>query len=272
MAELKKLTDFALSQIDKKFNFADFERRVYTKHVKEIKRAIVAGKMIDNIITVHKKNGDKWNVIDGQHRLVALKALYTERNLTTYTLYLRILDDKKIADREAYIAINTGKALTIKDMLKVYDDGSNPFFNELKGVCSHYGSTNTLPYVAALFGYAYTKTSQVFRSKEDIEENIADVKPWDAARIHQFINTMYFVFGRDTRSQYYKAVVFRNLMKVFFEHYKAFVEGDKNFEKFCKKLTNDRYIYANQTIRNNEVSAQMYSYLKNKALSYLGEE
>ena len=266
--KILKISNLALSTIKDKFDTAEFERKIYASHIKNIKKAILDNKLVDNIITVHakKKNG-KYQVIDGQHRLCALKALFTERKMLSYTVYVRIVDD--IEDREAYLAINRGKPLSAKDILKVYDDGKSPFFSELRQQCSHYGAKNKLSFAEALYAYGYAKSGCIYSKKEDVAKYVCDITNWECCRIAQCLGMVYASFGKDTSQYHYKAVIFRNIMRIFFDHYKEFTEGRKHFDKFLKKIANDKYLYANQAMRSVEAAEQIYYYLKSKVNSYL---
>ena len=265
--KLQKLTGFPLVQIDENFHISDFERKLYPSHVRGIKKAIMDGTLVDNVITVHVKKGGKWDVIDGQHRLVALKALLAEKKLRTYSLYIR--KAVNIKERDAYLAINKGKSLNHKDILKSYDDGKIYFFTGLNDVCSHYGGINTLPFVDLLYAYAYSKSGNPFARRENIAKYVCDIEDYEIKRLNTMIHDAYMVFGRNTKLYYYRAVIFRNLVRIYFEHFEDFQRSDKIFQKFLKKLRDDRFLYANQTMKSVESYGQVYFYLKNKIDKYM---
>jgi hypothetical protein len=77
-----------------KFEVAKFERQVYKSHFNRLKRAIINGELLDNVLTVIP-SGNRYRIIDGQHRIEALKmALATKSELSDYPLPVSILNLK----------------------------------------------------------------------------------------------------------------------------------------------------------------------------------
>lgn len=153
--ELVVYTKFHLSGIDREFKIADFERAVKQKHMLQIADAIMARKLYDPIITVmaRKKETEPYVVIDGQHRVTAMKYLYAEGRLAEYTFVVRVLHAED--ERHAYRMLNNGKPLTSYDLLKSYDDGSVAFFQQLRDYCAHYKTTHKVPYSMIAYAYSY---------------------------------------------------------------------------------------------------------------------
>lgn len=266
--EIRDLGKFDLSQLYEQFKIATFERRVYNQHVVRLKKGIMSGRLVDNVITVFKNgNSKKWTVIDGQHRILSLWQLYEEGNITSFHLTLRIIDAKNEKEaRQIYMSLNAGKSLTAKDSLKAFDDGTVPFFNELKTVCTHEGSLKAIPYYNVLSALHYIKNQDNQLRIVIIEDFLKTIEGWEASRMCQLVNMLYEIFGKDIHQEIFLANIFRPLARVYYEEFKDMKE--KKFRTFVRSLIGDHTIKANAGQRTIENFDTMYTYFKKKYEGY----
>ena len=104
----KKLV-FTILNIDD-IQIHDYERTISEEHLKKLMAAISKTGVYIDPITVFKDNRGKYFVLNGQHRLLAMKRLGYEQ------IPCIIFDDPEIAKN--IIALNTEKAPDIRDMAK----------------------------------------------------------------------------------------------------------------------------------------------------------
>lgn len=240
-------------------NIANFERKVNKKHLGELKQAVLNGDLQDNVITVLKKEGH-YDVIDGQHRLMAVQELHKEDPSFSYKLILRVLEGDAL---NAYLCINKGKPLSANDYTKAIDDGYNrnvPFFNELREYCTHYGSTNKVKYSTALSCYSYAIKEGFLRTlrKEDYSATILNIQRHDLIKLKSFMYDYKLIFGKDVREWYYRKIIMANLMKIYFNNFTKIV----NFQKFMKKIAKDQWLKHNSVIYNTDAFIETYMYIE----------
>ena len=268
--EMKELSNFALSQIPNKFRVADFARKQYTHHTRRIMKAIMEGKLYDNVITVLDTNDEKYLIIDGQHRLAALKSLYEEDKLRGFTIFLRIC--KGVKDKEIYLNINKAKAMTSSDYFKVFDDGTRPFFTDLSRLCSHYGDKNHLKFSHVLSAMSYSKIGDATANRETMEAILNKIDKYEISTVRNILEDMKYVFGNDVRVCFFKSSMLKNIMKVYFSNEEKILKSEKkNFQGFLKKLTNDRFIQTTAVIRHADGMLQLHQYLEGKLNKYFDE-
>jgi hypothetical protein len=177
------LDNYDLSNLDLEFRLADFEREPVQSHWMKIVFAIRNGTLFDNVITVmdRKDEGGAYIVIDGQHRYMALKYLYEEGELDTYSIVLRVLHT--VAARDAYRLLNAGRPLVSDDILKSYDDGSVLTFNKFRPYCVFFMThPNKLSYSLVIKTMGYATSASVSGGGGDRERLVKlalNAKPGD---------------------------------------------------------------------------------------------
>lgn len=265
----KELINFPLRDIWKKFEIADFERRIYRIHVRNIKKAILEGKLLDRTISVWKDGSNgKYYVIDGQHRIAALSELFGEGKLRSFSLILQIIRAKDSSEaREIYILLNKGKGLIPAEILKVYDDGNNPFFVSLGQLCTHYRTKKTLSFWDALVAYRYSNAKTIkttFIVKDNIGDVVENIEKWEIIRMAQFISSLYNHVGRNTKLFIYKAIVLRNLCRVFWENFEN--PNSRRYQSFLKKISLDKHLRNVSSERSGESYKSVYNYIIGRCL------
>lgn len=258
--EIIDLGKFDLSRLYEKFQVASFERRIYPAHTKRIIKAVVCGSLTDNIITVF---GNKvWHVIDGQHRIAALWHLYNEGKLKSYKLMVRKIDVASEEEaRQIYLSINAGKALTITDILKAYDDGKVLFFNEFRDLCTHDGTVRNLKFISVFQAICYAKGIGN-RRKDDLEEALQDVGLPEIAKMKELVSLLYNITGRNTKNNIFYANIFRPLAKLYFDEFKGL--DYRAWSRFVASLMTDQTVKMNIGQWTEENLIMLYDYLRAK--------
>jgi len=263
-----ELQEFELNRISQsKFIVASFERRIYPRHLNQIRVAIQAGRMHDTIITVIPE-GNRFRILDGQHRFSAMMTLLKTKEFDSIPIYLRIMKKVKGEEngRDVYLALDSGKPLTIRDILKVYDDGKQPFFNKLRMSCNHYGSKENLTFAGVLAAYHYAVSGDPFFTRDHVKDAIGNMTEDDVHRLAYVITNMYTVLGRPREQFIYKAICFRNIVKVIWTRPELITKQGK-FQSFLKKLATDSFLQTNSTER----AIEAYKVVGNYMLGKLGE-
>jgi hypothetical protein len=259
---LKQFDNLDLSQVKNMFEEAFFERQLYKSHVKQIKEAIIKRKLYDRIITVMPVDS-KYKIIDGQHRLEALFELYKEGILKSYPLTLRIIHAKNEKEaRYIYLALDSSKSLTARDVLKVFDDGTVPFFNNLREYCHHYKTQTYISYLEMLGAYNWATTNLIdIPARNKFEETVTSIENFNIERLNLFIKSMYGIYGRNTSNFHFRASIFRSLCKVFFKHFDE-INFDKKWVRFLLSITTNDYLQRNSIERSQEGVKAIYQFLE----------
>jgi len=200
--EIHKLKAFKLANLWAIFKIADFERITSEFHTDEIRTAIIHNKFFDPFVRgyVDKKG---FNVIvDGQHRLAALWFLAKYYGLKEYDLYFL---EYSVGDaREIYRGLNSGKALNLKNVLKSYDEGGHPFFNQLKDILSHDDNTRDWAYAEALACLAFAKTGNKGLGKQTIKAVLETVTDFDITFIREYTKALKMTMPTKERGQQFR--------------------------------------------------------------------
>jgi hypothetical protein len=223
--------------------------------------------MIDNVITVIPDE-NRFKIIDGQHRYWAWVSLLSDKIIDEVNLHLRILDELEYLKdgRQTYLALDSSKPLTGKDILKVYDDGKNKFFILLSQLCNHYGDTKTLSFFEVLAGYFYATTGNNGFQRLDIETAVKNITPEDIHKLGFVISNLYTIVGRDTNHFIYRAIILRNIVKFLFESSELMKKQNK-FQNLLKEFMKDTFLQQNVKVaRTVEAYDIIYSYMVKKLL------
>lgn len=235
--ELLVLKNFELSKIDKTFAIADFERDVKRNHVAEIAQAIMEARMYDPLITVVLVKG-KYEIIDGQHRITALKMLYEQGDLKRYTIIVKVLVGMDA--RQAYRSLNSGKPLTVDDVLKSYDDGKIPFFNELRDFCVFYPThTSKIPYSLVIRAYGYA-TNKELNHRERVIRATLHLKDRELEKTRRCMLMIQAAINIDPRKPAFKVLLFWNLVRIYWRWYEDKEEFTDRYVAFVKRVADNK--------------------------------
>lgn len=223
------MNDFDLSKIPLKFEMSSFQRKQSTPHVYRIVESMINNKFFDNTIRCVRKNKGKYEVIDGQHRLKALWILYKQYGITHYTIIMQYFKDDQA--REVFRKINSGKRLTTADHLKTLDDGSYPFFEELRSMCSHSTQRNLPSYMSMLnaFIYRLTKSSRPVKVHE-LEETLEKITDQELVHMYRVARATSTIYQKTMSYRVYSAGITRILFRIGFEN-------DLSHQEYCKLIT-----------------------------------
>lgn len=152
-------------------------RKAKLRQSTKIIEAILNNRFYDNIIRCVKLKDGKYEVIDGQHRLKALWRLYDEYGIRNYTIIMQLFESEE--SREVFRRLNSGKRLTPSDHLKTLDGQGFTFFDELRGIATHYRTKTNIQYISLLNCEHYyktkdTKTVHITEMKNSVSEIDSD--------------------------------------------------------------------------------------------------
>lgn len=247
-----------------KFIVAGFERKIYSRHLGKIREAIKEGNLHDTVITVIPEN-NRYRIIDGQHRFAAMVKLLENKDFKDIPIFLRIVNnvESEESGREVYLALDSGKPLTIRDILKIFDDGKHPFFNLLRTLCNHYGTGEYMTYAEILAAYEYAISGDPFFSKDKVKDSVERMTQEEVYKLAYVLSNIYTVVGRPKDQFIYKSICFRNIVKVIWEN-PVLITKQGKFQTFLKKVANDSFLQTNSGERAVEVYAVVYNYMMEK--------
>ena len=116
---------------------------------------MAANEFFNNILSVIQKRNGRFEIIDGQHRIASLKDLRDNYGITNYDLILMIFPEKFA--RKIYRRINLGQPLKMQDHLRALDNGTHPFFTQLRPYFVHYNDGILPKYQMILSALSYAK-------------------------------------------------------------------------------------------------------------------
>ncbi len=265
--EWKSLKNFPLGKLEQTFFTAEFERPLRLRHISKIVEAMIANEFFNNILSVIQKRNGKFEIIDGQHRIEALKELRDNYGVTHYNLVLMIFPEKYA--RKIYRRINLGQPLKMQDHLRALDNGSHPFFTQLRTYFVHYNDGILPKFSMILSALSYAKNGSpravrpllLDRMFKNITINdlkfiksfsvaIANVEPHIAKR-HQIL---------------YSHPVYRNTFRVGYEN----KFNEKTWENFITICKTDKKIDALHKIRTMAAIREIYGHMIEKICGEMG--
>ena len=263
----KSLKNFPLRKLEQTFFIAEFERPLRHRHVNKIVEAMAANEFFNNILSVIQKRNGRFEIIDGQHRIASLKELRDNYNITNYDLILMIFPERFA--RKIYRRINLGYPLKMQDHLRALDNGSHPFFTQLRPYFVHYNDGVFPKYEMILSALSYAKNGspravrpllldRMFKSitKEDLRKiklfsiAIANVEPIKPKK-HQTL---------------YSFSIYRNMFRVGYEN-KFDNNTWQNFITLCKS---DKNINELHNISTMESIRKVYGNMIEKIAGQMG--
>ena len=264
---LKSLKNFPLKNLEQTFTVADFERPLRPRHINKIVDAMAANEFFNNILSVIPKKNGKFEVIDGQHRIEALKEIRDTYEIKRYDLILLIFSERYA--RKIYRRINLGHALQMTDHLRALDNGHQSFFTKLRPYFVHYNDGILPKFSMILSALSYAKNGspravrpllldRMFKSitSDDLQIitqfsiAIANVEP----HIPKKFQTLYS-FG-----------IYRNMFRVGYEN-----NFDQDtWQRFISICNLDKEIERIQTFRTITSMRLIYSHMIEKIGSQMG--
>jgi len=223
----KSVRNYPLKNIHIDFAIPPFQRKVKAAHVTEIAKAIMDNRFYGNIIKFYEDKNGKKQVIDGQHTLAALWVCYEKHGLQTYDLLFGIFDESFA--RNVFMRLNMGKVLTSRDHSKALDDGTNPFFTELKPWLSHERTNSKSTYVEMLNALYYKNGFAKSLAIKNLDIVLQSITKEDIEYMKIFSEACTLISPTVYHSKIYRASIYRNVFSVGYT--KKFTK-----EKFIKLL------------------------------------
>lgn len=213
---VQKLDNFLLEKIPALFKIPDWERIKADHHVDQIKKAIAENHFYDPYIRVFRTVDKHLMVIDGQHRLAALWLLHRYYNLKTYDLVL--LEYQEDDAVEIYRRLNAGKPLSLKNYVKTFDNGQDPFFNQLRDILSHDDCNNFWDFASALKCLYFAKTGGKNAGKGILQKVLLDVKQEDIDFVREFVKGIKLTMTNKQRGQQFKPAFLKPCFAVAYQY------------------------------------------------------
>ena len=262
----KSLKNFPLRKLEQIFLIAEFERPLRERHVNKIVEAMAANEFFNNILSVVQKR-NRFEVIDGQHRIAALKELRDNYGVTNYDLVIMIFPEKFA--RKIYRRINLGKPLKMQDHLRALDNNNHSFFTELRSHFVHYndGVLPKFSMILSALSYAKNGSPRAVRPLL-LDRMFKSITINDLKVIKSFSIAMNKVEPHVPKRHQilYSHPVYRNIFRVGYEN--RFDHSSwENFILLCQR---DRKIETLHNIRTMEAVREMYGHMIEKIASQMG--
>ena len=117
-AKVVNLLDFDLDKIEEYFQYAAFERRISKTKYHKIANAMMDSKFTDNVLRVVESLGPtKYEVLDGQHRVEALRYAREYFGLQRYDLILMLYSIRARKPTPFRVGMNRPKTSSIRKIL-----------------------------------------------------------------------------------------------------------------------------------------------------------
>lgn len=252
------LKKFDLKKIKDKFPFAPFARKVLTGNVIKIKQKILLNEFVDIVIKVKVKLDGSYIVTDGQHRLTALAQLNEERDLFYYDLI--VIEFYELDEREIQRNLNLGAPHTLRDHLKILDDGNVPFFNGTKRYCSHYFVPGKIIYTQTFRYLHYAKKNEqdvVVIRIDDIKDILQKIIKSDVVFINLFYSHALSLIT-DSQHTFYNPNVMSNVFRICFENN---LNGDKMVKLITAIHNEKKYLHKLIEKRDPIAQKKIYSFI-----------
>jgi len=259
--EIEFFDDYNLQDLANDFEIAEFERRVSAPHVSKIVNSILNNTFRDNIFRVSRLANNKWKLIDGQHRLLALKKVYDEYGVETYNLILLVYQETD--GRITYKGINQGKKLTAQDYLKALDNGKIEFFNKLREYVGAYSNYEQKSFLDILYSQHYTATKNPKGSYKDLEKILETILSKEIDQAVIFCKTINKVGGKISMNPIFRGSIYRNIYRISIEKKLTSIQ----IERLIKFLQKQKSIKELSEGRTEYFYNQVYDLiLKNRKL------
>lgn len=224
------LDNYDLSRIPKMFVPAAFQRKHSIAHVYRIVESMINNTFYDNTIRCVKLPNKKYEVIDGQHRLQALWILHKQYGIKHYSIVMQYF--KGIEAREVFRKINSGRKLTTMDYLKTLDDGTYPFFDEIRDYATHKSSKNYIGYLKLLNALNYQRKgapkSLPIHALEDI---LSSIEADDMAHMYRIANAACSVYVKLKSDRIFAQATILPLFAIGYTNNYSKTEYTLHFEK-----------------------------------------
>ena len=211
--EFVPMNNWALKDLKDTFVIPEFERRVDKSHLRKMVQSIMNNEFYDTIIRGTKLKNGKIQVIDAQHRIAAFIVCNESYGLQKYDFMLALYDEKEA--RKIYRKLNVGKRLVASDHTLAMDNGGVPFFNELRGLVSHYKTAMKMSFTDAISLWVYCSVGTTHSHLEQLENYISKLKAADIKFTKKFLTIFIDAAGiGPSNNPLYRAPMIRSAARL----------------------------------------------------------
>lgn len=203
-----------LADLSSEFVYPEFQRKHDREHSFKIAHAIMQNKFFNIIITVYKE-GNKFNVIDGQHRIEALKICWGQFNLKTYSLIIVVLPEEEA--RMAFRRNNLGKKLQIADMLNSMKDINPGFFARMRKYVDTYRNQSRIGYGDLFGAFVFLENRKGTVEITMMEELLPKIREDHIRAMETLMEVLTRIEKHPNHNPIYRAPSFRSLLRITFE-------------------------------------------------------
>lgn len=232
------------------FEVMENRRNIGDAHVSKIHGAILSGKNPIGVIIVNRKN-KRYRIIDGNHRIEAIKRFYSYRQLNKQAKFecvLRVYDNlSDEEEREVYSDEAKRKNESYEDRLNLHKD-SIPLWNRFKdktlefpckvSIYQHKESLRLRTIINAFYTVKSSSTKGYVPSninKDNIVDFAKSLSDVDYCFLRDFLIFFEKIFGKVERSNpYTKTQFFLPLFDIYHKNIK--LKKQANFEEKFKRI------------------------------------
>jgi hypothetical protein len=227
-----------------RFYFLKDERRmIRPNHVRRIMKGLKQGTHFETNLTVNEKDG-KWRVIDGNHRLEAIREMIKSNPDFNIIVWVDVYRDMtREQERQVYHIRNLGEKETGTDFLQIYFKTIPTGKEMLKKLpASVNGSENKMKLKDLVGNHIESKRGITFTggyngSRRKMIEEFKELNSGDVDVILAWYKDMKEIFGDYVkRSPYYRSTPLQVFYRIWYDN--RHIPRDKFVEAFRKIILN----------------------------------
>lgn len=169
------------------FKLIENRRYLRESHAKQIKRALLEGVNFDAPIIINQVKDQK-RIIDGQHRITAIKEiLETFPKFKVWVTLFIYSNLTKQQEQNLFSKINRGMRQSSDDYVMMYFD-EIPILEEIKADVTIYKKPDKMHFKPLLEGYLFAqKKGRLGISREEFIDKVSHLDKEDSKKIKEFI-------------------------------------------------------------------------------------
>ena len=191
-------------------------RRLRTAQIQSLTSQLMKGKHFDSCLVVNQKKGYHLNIIDGQHRVVAMRNYFEKHPDARIQVALAIYKNLNADDeREVYHNWNVSIKQTTDDFINSYRDEISIYsllINEIP--CSVYSGPKTMKIKDLINAHIGAKEKPYkggeSRTSYDFVKYMQKLTKEDVERMKQIFRLIHAVFNPDGLKDFHKLSAFKN--------------------------------------------------------------
>lgn len=208
------LDKYDLSEIQRDFVVPEFQRRWDREHTNKIVKAIMTNHFYDNIITVYRE-GNKYWIIDGQHRINALKICYALYKLRYYSIIL-VIFPKEHANT-VFRRNNLGKKLSVAEMLNSMKDVNAELFRRMRKYVDSYRNKDRIGIGDLFNAFVFLEGKHGYSGVTLLEEFLPKIDKEHIDAMERMMAILTQIEPEPNYNPIYRAPSFRAIYRLAFE-------------------------------------------------------